>query len=272
MASVQDYKKTRAQDPASVLNALIVKSSGDVIQQIVGNIVSEMLGNKNTIRTIARVVLSNIRQPKDGTNGKDGEDGQNGHTPKRGIDYLTEDEVEEIINTAVRQAKPVKGIDYFTPEDISDIVQKAKPIAGVDYVLPQNGEKGDDGALIEGADIVARINGLAIDPRLQIDAKHIKNLPMGSGTKLSGGIARGGLKLVWQTQLSGDIDGINTVFTVPSASPTPKDSKYLVSARGVIKDSDSGDFVVSNNNRTITFTSAPPTGSARPRIPVYEAH
>jgi hypothetical protein len=46
----------------------------------------------------------------------------------------------------------------------------------------------------------------------------------------------------------------------------------MVSARGVMKDADSGDFTISNNNRTITFVGAPPTGSSRPRIPLYQAH
>jgi hypothetical protein len=119
-----------------------------------------------------------------------------------------------------------------------------------------------------GKDVVDKINALEVKPELQIDAKHIKNLPKADARE-GKALHRGGLKLVWNTQLSGLVNGVNTVFTIPAGLPDPKDNRFLVSVRGVSKDTDSGDFTVSNGNRTITFTAAPPNGSARPRIPLY---
>lgn len=119
-----------------------------------------------------------------------------------------------------------------------------------------------------GKDIVEKINGLEIEPDLQIDAKHIKNLPKADpreGTPLH----RGGVKLVWNTELEGTINGVNTIFTLPASLPDPKDNRMIISIRGVMKSVESGDFTLSNNNRTVTFASAPPNGSARPRVHLY---
>lgn len=128
------------------------------------------------------------------------------------------------------------------------------------------GEKGKDGTEIEGKTIVEKVNGLPVEPAFQIDAKHIKNLPKGDE---STSLHRGGLKLQWNTQLSGTIDGSNTIFTLPGNLPASKDGRYIISARGVIKTADESDFTVSADGRTFTFTDAPPEGSARPVILLY---
>jgi hypothetical protein len=141
------------------------------------------------------------------------------------------------------------------------------PIAGLDFPFPENGK---DGTELEGEEIVKKINSLPIEKDKQIDAEHIKNLPKVVEDKLKGtDLFRGGLKLIWNTQLDGTVNGSNTVFTVPASLPNPKDARYLVSARGTVKDVDSGDFTVSSDNRTITFAQAPPNGSAQPRIMLY---
>lgn len=122
---------------------------------------------------------------------------------------------------------------------------------------------------VAGENIVKEINNLPITPDKQIDAKHIKNLPQAPIDLSSKDTFRGGLKLVWNTQLNGTINGSNTVFTLPGTAPASQDNKYIISTRGVIKTADESDFTVSADGRTFTFTSAPPTGSARPVILLY---
>jgi len=154
-----------------------------------------------------------------------------------------------------------QGISGLDGKDGKDGIT---PIAGIDFPIPENGK---DGIEIEPIEIVKKINSLPLDKDRMIDAKHIKGLP---DTKLKGtDLFRGGLKLRWNTQLDGTVNGTNKVFTVPTSQGAPKDDKFIISARGVLKTSDAGDFTATNGNRTITFASAPPDGSDAPRIILY---
>lgn len=243
------------------------KAMEDMVQKITESAINDLLSNTKMVEAIATIASRKIPPPKNGANGIQGipgRKGEDGKTPVKGRDYFTEDEVKEIAELA----RPRRGKDYLTNSEMEIIKSALKPIAGIDYPVPTNGK---DGTEIEGKDIVQKINDLEITLDKQIDAKHIKNLPkMDSGKGV--GLSRGGLKLRFGVELDGVINSVNTVFTVPAAQPTPKDGKYVISVRGVLKNADSGDFTVSNNNRTVTFTQAPPTDSARPRIEVYEAH
>lgn len=266
-------------------NAFLQKAIESVLPSILKEVVDELstklLTDKDFRSYIAQTVVANVKQPKNGNDGI---------TPKKGRDYftrndigeliLTKTELEEIRQQVLIKATPLRGIHYMTDGDI----QKFVGIIQKGINLPKDGKTPSRAELLElitplipmvrdgspdtGKEIVDKVNELPIEPRFQIDIKHIKGLKDPRVGK-SMGISRGGLKLVWNTQLDGTINGTNTVFTVPSGSPDPKDDKFLVSARGVLKDVDSGDFTVSSDNRTITFASAPPSGSARPRIPLY---
>src|SRR3990167_9266074 len=267
----------------SFLQQAIESVLPSILKEVVDNLAVKLLTDKDFRNYIGRVVVDNVKKPQNGVDGT---------TPKKGVDYfsrndlnelvLTKPELEEIRQSVLLKATPLKGIHYMTDKDIQNFVSLIQK--GI--VLPQDGKTPSrvellelisplipmvrDGSPDTGKEIVDKVNELPIEPRFQIDAKHIKGLKDPRLGK-SMGIARGGLKLVWNTQLDGTINGVNNVFTVPTASPTPKDSSFLVSARGVLKDVDSGDFTVSNGNRTITFVSAPPNGSARPRIPLYHS-
>jgi hypothetical protein len=59
-------------------------------------------------------------------------------------------------------------------------------IQGLRGIQGEKGDKGNDGSPDTGSDIVKKINDLAITPELQIDAKHIKDLPQAI-TVLAGG-------------------------------------------------------------------------------------
>lgn len=217
--------------------------------------VIQMMSDERVIQAVARMIVHKMPIPKDGKDGK---------TPVFGEDFFTPREQKEF----AQKIRPKRGTDYFTEDDIQEVAailrEMIKPVAGIDYPMPKDGK---DAEQLGGEDIVKEINKLSIEPDKQIDAKHIKNLPRSTreGTELF----RGGLKLQWNTKLDGTVNGTNKVFTVPADLPDPKDDKFIISVRGVLKTSDAGDFTTSNNNRTITFVTAPPNNSDSPRIILY---
>lgn len=236
--------------PDEKISKAIDRAISDSINEILNSIVDKLLGSDLLLSTIIEHVLQNVKIP-DPVPGKDGNDG---------TDYvLTEEDKKNI-------AKKIKVPIVEKVIEKREIV-KEKPIV-TEIIQKIENET-------TGKEIVEKVNALPIEPSFQIDVSHIKGLEAESdkrkGTKLSG-IARGGLKLIWNTVLDGTVNGVNTVFTIPTSLPSPVDNKYLVSARGVMKDVDGGDFTISNNNRTVTFTSAPPNGSMQPRIILYQAH
>lgn len=122
---------------------------------------------------------------------------------------------------------------------------------GKDGKEGKRGEDGRDGSPDMANEIVRKINSLPIDPHAQIDASHIKNLPM----MISGFVGRrtttSGLTV--QAPLSGTVDGSNTVFNfdpVPSGISVDQGRiMQRVSSDGTIN------WTVVGN--TITLTVAP---------------
>lgn len=284
MKSIADFKReirTRQgmkKDPMLTLESLFggkqedkfggyfFSAMADMVKKITEEAVKDLMSNENLLLAIAQEAANRVRDPEDGytpIKGKDYHDGEDGYTPVRGKDYFTAEDIALCAKMASEKVKvekandgktPEKYVDYFTMQDIQEFSQKAASL--VEY---------------DGQKIVTKINDLPLNPAFQIDAKHIKNLPKADkreGTSI-GSVHRGGLKLVWNVALSGTVNGVNTVFTVPAGQPDPKDDKFIISVRGVLKTEDAGDFTVSNSNRTITFASAPPDGSDSPRIILY---
>jgi len=73
-----------------------------------------------------------------GEKGEDGKSikGQDGFTPVKGKDYFTQKEIEYIIAEATKNAKPIKGVDYFDGLDGED-GKDADPQAVADLVKKQ---------------------------------------------------------------------------------------------------------------------------------------
>jgi len=164
-------------------------------------------------------------------------------------------------------SKSKKDIDSKITKALSKLEQSVKDVLAM---KPENGKDADEEKIVEdvlskiilpeyketvldgGEEIVEKINGLSLDPENQIDASHIKNLPIFSGGKFgksgtrylkdlvdvnldgltitdgkydlgsgSGG-GGGGSSFNDQTPntdasygtLAGDVDGANTTFTV----------------------------------------------------------
>jgi len=248
---------------SSIIQKAIERELPSIIKGVVDEIANRLLTGKDFADFLTEIVKTNVSDGDEGKPGKDGDNikgdpgksikgdpGKDGTTP-------TKAEIKKLIPKVENGKTPIKGIDYFTPLEIQMIVDD------IMRKIPEN-------ETVE--DIVTGINALEITPSKQIDVSHIKGIDdKRKGTKL-GGIMRGGLKLIWNTELDGTINGSNTVFTIPATLPSPVDDKFLVSVRGVAKDVDNGDFTVTNSNRTVTFTRPPPTNSSRPRISMYQAH
>lgn len=81
----------------------------------------------------------------------------------------------------------------FIAKKIDDVEEEIGSLTKIvtDYIesvpFPQDGIDGKDGSPDTGEDIVQKINALALDPDLKIDASHIKNLPINNGGSGIGG-------------------------------------------------------------------------------------
>lgn len=67
--------------------------------------------------------------------------GETGYSPQRGVDFLTDEELEEIKEEILAKATPQKGEHYFTDEELQEIIN---------HVTPRKGEHYDDG--LDGVD------------------------------------------------------------------------------------------------------------------------
>lgn len=232
-------------------------------KEMSAQIAQKLLQNEDVMFELAMITARHVMANKD----LKGMPGDNGKTPEEA--YLI-----ELIKPLI--PAPVKGNDGYTPVKGRDYFDGKPGKNGENFFTPEQEAQflriivGDvlKDVKSDGKSMVSAINNLDVTPELQIDAKHIKNLPKQVGAT-STPLHRGGIKLIWNTELDGIINGVNTIFTVPTSLPDPKDDKYIVEARGTVKSVTSGDFAISNSNRTVTFTVAPPTGSARPRIVLY---
>lgn len=55
--------------------------------------------------------------------------GEKGDKPIRGVDYWTDEDIKDL----VKELKPVKGKDYFNKKDIEEFLKAVTPVKGVDY-------------------------------------------------------------------------------------------------------------------------------------------
>lgn len=100
-------------------------------------------------------VAQNLQDGKDGKDGRDGRDGRDGVDGKNGKDGKDG-------RNGIDGFTPIKGIDYLTDDDIQGIA------LDVMSQLPEDKEE-------TGEDLINKINNVKSDTK--IDASHIKNLP-----------------------------------------------------------------------------------------------
>lgn len=92
-------------------------------------------------------------------NGIKGVRGNDGYTPVKGQDYFTAQEIKQIIEIVRQQATPVKGKDYWTAQEVADIIR----------YIQSNVKDGEDGK--DGRDGRDGVDGETPDTRaVAIDA------------------------------------------------------------------------------------------------------
>ena len=245
------FKRKLKEDPLGAMDSM--GGMNDVLFRAFKQAAEELVRGKDFIEAVAELAYSRIPRPKDGKHGSHGKDGKDGRNADD-IDFIVSK-----VTPLIPRARD--GIDGKNGRDGKDGKQGLRGETG----FP--GRDGRDITDVDGKELVQSINNLPLEKDKMIDAKHIKGLTeeKAKGTDLF----RGGLKLIWSTVLDGTVNGVNAVFTVPAELPDPKDDRFIVSVRGVLKTADNGDFTATNANRTITFTNAPPNGSDSPRIVIY---
>lgn len=168
---------------------------------------------------------------------KDYFDGKNGATPIAGKDYPTTQQITGIIKSEVSQIKipqpkepylPLKGIDYFTNEDVSTITNEVKDSLKQPLKAMQND--------------------------LKFIKEELKKLKI-KGEGLRGAIHRGGADYSMETP-SGSCNGVNTTFTLAESPYASTMVMFYVNGQLMRKDSD---YTISG--KVISTVIPPPTDS-----------
>lgn len=170
------------------------------------------------------------------------------------------------VDGLMNQAKLIQRGDRGTPgkdgisPSITDIVNYVLKV----IKLPKDGKNGEDGRngtpgkdgispIVDEDSIAGKVLKLLLKTKLEID--HIKGLEnrlnyLTSKMMLGGG---GGGQGSWkQKQLSGDINGVNTVFTFAGDPPTEYSERVFLN---YIEQNPFTDYTISGT--TITYTTAP---------------
>ncbi len=100
-----------------------------------------------------------------------GEKGDPGYTPLKGIDYMTEEEINQMIDGLKEEVTPVKGVDYFDGEDGESIVGPQGPEGKPGKTI--TGPPGTNGSPDSPEDIAYKLNMLED----ALDYKVLKNVP-----------------------------------------------------------------------------------------------
>ena len=144
----------------------------------------------------AEEIKGEIEKSLEKIQGKDGEDG---YTPVKGKDYYTPEEIKEI----KKEVTPIKGKDYFDGKDGKSIVGPRGPIGprgprglkgepgenGKDGRNGKDGKDGKDGSPDTPYEIRDKLSSLKGNERL--DAKAIKNLAREIGSVTFTGMGGG---------------------------------------------------------------------------------
>ncbi len=170
---------------------------------LLNNLFRKVISDDSFIRTLTRTIEGRIKVPEP----LPPLPAQHGKTPKYGVDFLTQKELDGIIKnitqavqSGIKQLKPLqKGVDYFTKQEVNLIIEQ---VANV--VMGK----------VTGEMIVSSINALEAKPDKQIHVSHIKGLQDKREGANLGGIHRGGGAASSGVEdLSSQIDGVTLSFT-----------------------------------------------------------
>lgn len=140
-------------------------------------------------------------------------DGEPGKTP-------TQEELVVIIKSLI--PPPVPGNPgapgkEAKAEDVAQVLLSNPLFIKATQGTPgEPGIPGKEGSPDTGEEIVTKINVLPIEPKFQIDAAHIKNLPRYKDNKKGKNVLRGGGDIVEYYDLSSQCNGVLKTFTIPT--------------------------------------------------------
>ena len=204
-------------------------------------------------------------------NGKDGEagkDGAPGYTPVRGRDYFTPQDIEALVGEVLRQVPEPKVIEKIITKKVQRDLTQAEVDEIAAYVLSLI--KFPD---LSGKDLVKRLESLKGEARL--DASAIKNLPVSYVGGGGGGSSSGeGGEAVWgsitgtlsnqtdlQTALNGKLSTTSTTADVPDSA----NRRYVTDAQLTVISNTSG---TNTGNETTTSIGGLINGADAKSTPV----
>jgi len=113
----------------------------EIEQNQEAQMISDMKRTKETIDAIKPSLEAQAKMANIFSSLMTNLEGPPGKTPEKGVDYFTDEEIAEMLN----KATPKKGKDYFTPEEVAQFREMVTPKKGVDYKDGKDGEPGMDG-------------------------------------------------------------------------------------------------------------------------------
>lgn len=236
---------------------------------------------EDLVRNVAADVLSEVKGDK-------GDPGEAGFTPRVGVDFMTDSDVEDIIKTIMSLIRlpedgvtPEAGVDFPTKKQVEDIIEAKfnrvvlpsdghTPKKGVDFMTEQD--------IKQMTDIVHERVLTSLSPKelklhlTKIGLEHtaitdwreavlaVINQNVGlirSKVNKSGGGAGGGSSNTIVETPTGDVDGVNTTYTLTS-SVKPNTLQVYWNGQHQ-RPGAANEYTLSG--KVITFNDAPSAGS-----------
>lgn len=230
--NILEYIKTKGNPTLALLEFMkhIKETCLEMIKEVLSKDIPPMVeGVKKEISVeIKQETLSFMEKNASMLKGKDGKDGANGKDGKDGKDGVD----------------GLNGIDGIDGTDGKD---------GKNGIDGKDGKDGKDGSPDTREDIVKKINSGKVED-IKIDYSQITGIPKLKEKAGKGVVVKGGQGSWKQKQLSGTINGSNTIFTFSGEEPAEFSERIFLN---YLEQNPFTDYSINYKTRTITYTTAP---------------